>query len=50
VTPKTGLTSSGGQRGLGGAGFVDDGGADEVAPLGPGTVIVADLVEAQQVL
>ena len=35
---------------MGGTGFVDDGGADEVAPLGPGAVVVADLVEAQQIL
>src|SRR5882762_1391395 len=33
-----------------GTGFVDDGGADEVAPFGPGAVVVADLVEAQQIL
>src|SRR6266852_5138926 len=34
----------------GGAGFVDDGGADEVAPFGPGAVVIADLAEAQQIL
>src|ERR1700687_346456 len=31
-------------------GFVDDGGADEVAPLGPGAIVVAHLVEAQEIL
>jgi len=35
---------------LGGAGFVDDGGADQVAPFGPRAVVIADLVEAQQIL
>src|SRR5580693_6754667 len=34
----------------GGAGFVDDGGADQVAPLGPRTVIIAHVVVAQQIL
>src|SRR6266446_814428 len=47
---KTRLTSSGGQRWLRGAGFIDDRRADQVAPLGPGAVIVADLVEAEEVL
>ena len=35
---------------MGRAGFVDDGGADQVAPLGPGAVVVADLVEVEQIL
>src|SRR5882762_4079678 len=45
-----GLAGGGSRFGLGGACFVDDGGADEVAPLGPGAVVVANLVEAQQIL
>jgi hypothetical protein len=45
--PTTNRSPRGGrQLGLGGAGFIDDGRTDEVAPLGPGAVIVADLVEA----
>src|SRR2546425_10159006 len=47
---KTRLASGGGQRGLGGACFVDDGGANEVAPFGPGAVIVANLAEGPQIL
>src|SRR5215467_7626998 len=42
--------SSGGNAGLRGARFIHDGSADEVAPLGPGAVIVANLVEAEQIL
>ena len=44
------LAGGGRQPWLGGAGIVDDGGADEIAPFGPGTVVVADLVEAEEIL
>src|SRR5271169_7246579 len=47
--PYNGLTGCGCQLGSGGAGFVDDGGADEVAPFGPGAVVVANLVDAEQI-
>src|SRR6202158_4692809 len=44
------LAGCGGLLSVAGTGLVDDGGADEVAPFGPGTVVVAHLVEAQQIL
>src|SRR6202521_5286 len=44
------LAGCGCQLGLARASFVDDGSADEVAPFGPGAVVVADLVEAEQIL
>jgi hypothetical protein len=44
------LAGGGSGSGLGGAGFVDDGSADEVPPFGPRAVVVADLVEAEQIL
>src|SRR5229473_4232883 len=47
---KTHSASGGGQLGLAGECFVDDGGADEVAPFGPRAVVVADPAEAQQIL
>src|SRR5260370_4892611 len=50
ATTRTGLAGGGGQLGLGSAGFVDNGGTDQVAPLGPRAVVVANLAEAQQIL
>src|SRR5207237_7418006 len=44
------LTRGGGNTGLRGARFVYDGRANEIAPFRPGAVVVAHLVEAQQIL
>src|SRR5260370_42638918 len=46
---KPALAGGGSCLGLRRAGFVDDGGADEVAPLGPRAVVVADIAETQQI-
>src|SRR6266700_1072214 len=50
ATTTTGLAGGGGQPGLGGECFVDDGRADEVAPFGPRTVIVTDIAVAEEIL
>jgi len=44
------LAGCGGLLSVACARFVDDGGADEVAPFGPGAVVVAHLVEARRYL
>src|SRR5260370_39197305 len=44
-----GLPGGGGPPGLRGDCFVYDGGADEVAPFGPGALVIADRVEAEQI-
>src|SRR5207249_8732087 len=46
---KADSAGGGGRFGLRGAGFVHNGGADEVAPFGPRAVVVANLVQAQQI-